>query len=277
MSRSDPLTPEELKKAGAAFKDETGNLFKILKNAFKEVIDASGSINLIIAVNQIPYWGRFRITKRVAYYITRRTRYYDYRNEDGSTVLDVRGYVHDINKRKKKDLEEKREVMKDWSVSTATEQDEKKGRVLILIGTDPLLITNSNVKDDQLKSLMNFFIYDQEIFENIDSITTIERGGKHLAKFIYDKDIWTPIFQGPVERAKVRASVRLLAEKEGHPSVFFKQEDQKKLLDEMRANENNTLTLFGKNNKSRKVVNSRKEIHRITKMISRIDKLIRQN
>ena len=305
MSRSSvPLTKEERIAANKAFKDETENLFRILKNAFEKVVDTSGNINLIIAVNQRPSWGSFRVPKRVAYYITKRTRY-GYRNEVISNNLDVKAYVHDIytNKDKKiqkeKDLIQKYKVMVDWRPYTANAESEIKGRVVSLMGTGPGKITTSGVKDEQMNSLMNFFIYDEKILTNIDSITTIDRD-THFAKFIYDKDIRAaPKFERLVKKGILWARKRQEAEAAGHPSVFFEQPEeqellremiteiagrpsvffeqpeQKELLRQMRANPQDTLNLFGKKTKPRKVVNSRNEISKINKMIAAIDKLIR--
>jgi len=277
MSRSSvPLTKAQLKEATKAFKEETGNLSRILENAFEKVIDENGDINLIIVVNQIPSWGRFRVTKRVAYYITKRT-IYGYRNEVISNNLDVKAYVHDINKRnKEKDIYDKYTVMRDWDPSTATDETEKKGRVVSLMGTGPGKITKSDVKDDQMNSLMNFFIYDEKILNNIDSITTIDRRDKQVVKFLYDKDIRAaPKFQEIIKKAKLWARKRQEAEAAGHPSVFFEQPEEQELLAKMRANPEDTLNSFGKKTKPRKVVNSRNEISKINKMIAAIDKLIR--
>jgi len=275
MPRSSvPLTKEQRIRANEAFKNETGNLFRILKNAFEKVIDENGGINLIIAVNQIPSWSSFRVPKRVAYYITIRPRY-DYRNDVISKNLDVKAYVHDIDKsNKKKDLAQKYQVMIDWRPYEATSQTDKKGRILSLMGTGPGKITRSTVKDDQFKSLMNFFIYDEKILTNIDSITTIDRD-THFAEYIYDRDIRSaPKFEKKVKRAILWARKRQEAEATGHPSVFFKTREQEELLREMRANPEDTMNLFGKKTKPRKVVNSRNEISKINKMIAAIDKLI---
>jgi hypothetical protein len=277
MPRSSvPLTKEQRIRANEAFKNETGNLFRILKNAFEKVIDENDGINLIIAVNQIPSWSSFRVPKRVAYYITIRPRY-DYRNDVISKNLDVKAYVHDIDKsNKKKDLAQKYQVMIDWRPYEATSQTDKKGRILSLMGTGPGKITRSTVKDDQFKSLMNFFIYDEKILTNIDSITTIDRD-THFAKFIYDKDIRSaPKFEKIVKKAIEEAPKRRVAEEEGRPDRYFQTSEQQQLLDEMENNPEGTLNLFGRKNKSRKLT-SRSGLTKLTKTILRIEKVIREN
>jgi hypothetical protein len=276
MPRSSvPLTKAERIKANANFKDETGNLFRILKNAFEQVLDENDGINLIISVNQIPSFGRFRVTKRVCYYITIRPRY-GYRNEIISKNLDVKAYVHDIDKRnKEKDLAQKYQVMVDWRPYSASSETDKKGRVATIIGTGPDKITTSDVKDDQIKSLMNFF-YDGKILDNIDSITTIDRD-TYFAKFIYDKDIRSaPKFEKIVRKAIEEAPKRRVAEEEGRPDRYFQTSEQQQLLDEMENNPEGTLNLFGRKNKSRKLT-SRSGLTKLTKTILRIEKVIREN
>lgn len=76
-----------------------------------------------------------------------------------------------------------------------------------------------------------------------------------------------------VKKAIFWAPKRLLAEAAGDPRVFFEQPEEQELLAKMRTNPEDTLNLFGKKKKSRKV-HSNKELTKINKMIAAIDKLI---